>query len=187
MSDLIAVAYPDEQRAAEVLTTLRELQAEHLIDLDDAVYVTKDLAGKLKLHQSVNLTAAGAMDGAFWGLLIGMLFTLPFPFMAPVAFLGLSAVTAGIGAAAGAIEGHFSDYGIDDQFIKDLSASMQPGSSALFVLVRKSTPDKVIPEISKYGGTILRTSLSKETEEQLRQALTVGQVQPAEAQTAVVS
>ncbi len=114
------------------------------------------------------------MDGAFWGLLVGLLFTLPFPFLAPAAWLGFSAVTAGVGAAAGAIGGHFSDYGIDDQFIKDLSASMQPGSSALFVLVRKSTPDKVIPEISKYGGTILRTSLPKETEEQLRQALSAG-------------
>lgn len=175
MTTLIAVAYPDEGRASEVLSTLRTLQKEYLLDLDDAVIVTKDHAGKFKLHQSLNLTAAGAADGAFWGFLIGMIFTLPFPFIAPAAWLGFSAVTAGIGAAAGAIGGHFTDYGIDDQFIKSLSGSMQRSSSALFVLVRNSTPDKVLPEVAKYGGVILRTNLSKEAESRLREALSHGQ------------
>ncbi|MCB0209874.1 MAG: DUF1269 domain-containing protein [Anaerolineae bacterium] len=175
MSDLIAVAYPNEERANEVLATVRQLQTEYLVDLDDAIVVTKDANGKLKLHQSVNLTAVGAVDGAFWGWLVGLIFTLPFPFMAPVAWLGVSVATAGVGALAGAIGGHFSDYGIDDQFVKDLSEAMSPGSSALFILARKITPDKVIAEISRYGGTVLRTSFSKEAEDQLRAALSANE------------
>lgn len=183
MSDLIVTAYPDEQRAAEVLRTLQQLQAEYLVDLEDAVYVTRDQGGKVRLHQAVNLTAEGAADGAFWGLLIGLILTLPFPFIAPVAWIGFTAATAGIGAAAGAIGGHFSDYGIDDQFIRNVSAQLSDNSSALFVLVRKSTPDKVLPEISKYGGTILRTSLSSDAEEKLRAALKASQHSRAEAPT----
>jgi uncharacterized membrane protein len=177
MSTLIAVSYPEEKRASEVLDTLRKLQSEYLIDLEDAVIVTKNADGKLRLHQSLNLTAAGAVDGAFWGFLIGLIFTLPFPFMAPVMWLGISAATAGVGAATGAVTGHFSDYGIDDQFVKQLSQSMQTNGSALFILARASTPDKVLPELGKFGGTILRTSLSYDAEAQLRKAMQVGDPQ----------
>jgi uncharacterized membrane protein len=187
MTTLIAVAYPDEGRAAEVLSTLRTLQKEYLLDLEDAVIVTKDQAGRFKLHQSLNLTTAGAADGAFWGFLVGMIFTLPFPFIAPAAWLGISALTAGIGAAAGAIGGHFSDYGIDDRFVKDLSGSMQPSSSALFVLVRNSTPDKVLPEVGKYGGAVLRTNLSTEAEARLRAALNQQQTAQATAQPVIIT
>lgn len=175
MSDLIVVAYPDTYRAAEVLATLRRLEMEYLVDLDDAVIVTKDQSGALKLHQGVNLTAAGAVNGMFLGLLVGTLFLFPFPFIAPLAWLGVTAATAGVGAATGAIAAHYADYGIDDEFVKNLSATMQPGSSALFVLVRKATPDKVIAEVSKFGGTILRTSLSQDAETKLQDALRTGQ------------
>jgi uncharacterized membrane protein len=78
MADLVAITYPDEHRAAEVLATLRRLQHEYLIDLEDACVVTKDAQGKIKLHQAVNLTAAGAASGAFWGSLVGLLFVFPF-------------------------------------------------------------------------------------------------------------
>ena len=71
------------------------------------------------------------------------------------------------------MSGSLSDYGINDRFIKDLSAKLRPNSSALFVLVRKSTPDKVLPEVSKYGGTVLHTSLSNDEEARLQAALGV--------------
>ncbi len=171
MSTLIAVTYPEEQRASEVLEALRRLQTEYLVDLEDAVVVVRDANGKLRLHQAMNLTAAGAVNGAFWGFLIGMIFTLPFPFMAPVAWLGISAVTTGVGAATGAIGGHFSDYGIDDTFVRQVSATMQGNGSALFILMRSATLDKLLAELSKFGGTVLRTSLSQAAEDQLRQAL----------------
>jgi uncharacterized membrane protein len=175
MSNLVVVAYPDEYRAAEVLASLRRLNREYLIDLDDACYVTKDARGKIKLHQNTTLAGAGAAWGGMWGLLIGLLFFVP--------FLGLA-----IGAGLGALTGKLSDYGIDDQFAKQVARTMQPNSSAIFVLVRKSTPEKVLPEISKFGGTVLQTSLSPEAEAKLTSALKQGAAeQLAQAQAVAES
>lgn len=172
MSNLVVVAYPDEYRAAEVMAALRRLNKQYLIDLEDACYVTKDARGKIKLHQNTSLTGAGAAWGGLWGMLIGLLFFVP--------FLGFA-----IGAGMGAITGKLSDYGIDDKFAKQLTSTLQPNSSALFVLVQRSTPDKVVPELAKYGGTILQTSLPKETEDKLRAALEQGGAeQVAQAQAA---
>ena len=119
--------------------------------------MTRDAKGKVQLHQAVNLTPAGATGGAFWGMLIGLLFLNP--------LLG-----AGIGAGAGALSGKFTDIGINDQFMKDLAATFTPGSSALFVLVRKSTPDKVLEGLKPFAGKgrVLQTSLTKDKEEELR-------------------
>jgi uncharacterized membrane protein len=161
MSNLVVVAYPDEYRAAEVLASLRRLKKEYLIDLDDACYVTKDASGKIKLHQNTSLAGAGAAWGGMWGLLIGLLFFVP--------FLGLA-----LGAGLGVLSGKLSDYGIDDKFAKQIATTMQPNTSAIFMLVRRSTPDKVVPELAQYGGTILQTSLPKETEEKLQEALKQG-------------
>lgn len=83
--------------------------------------------------------------------------------------LGLAA-----GAGAGAVAGALSDVGINDDFMKDLAATMKPGSSALFVLVRSMTPDKVLEELRGTGGTVLKTSLSHEDEAKLQAALSAG-------------
>lgn len=175
MSNLVVVEYPDEYRAAEVLAALRRLNKEYLIDLDDACYVTKDARGKIKLHQNTSLTGAGAAWGGMWGMLIGLLFFVP--------FLGFA-----IGAGLGAISGKLSDYGIDDKFAKQVASGMQPNTSAIFMLIRRSTPDKVVPELAQYGGTILQTSLPKETEEKLQEALKQGGAeQVAQAQVVAES
>lgn len=158
MSDLFAIAYDDMFKAEEVRLTLAKLQKEHLIELEDAAVVVKDKEGQVKLKQAINLTAAGAATGSFWGLLIGTLFLAPL-------------FGAAIGAASGAIGGALSDIGVDDNFMRDLGETLQPETSALFILVRKVTPDKVLDEISKYGGKILRTSLSKDDEKQLQSVL----------------
>lgn len=158
MSDLIAIAYDDIFKAEEVRLTLAKLQKEHLIELDDAAVVVKDKEGKVKLKQAINLTAAGATSGGFWGLLIGTLFLVPL-------------FGAAVGAATGAIGGALSDIGVDDDFMRELGETLQPETSALFILVRKVTPDKVLDEVSKYGGKILRTSLSKDDEKQLQSVL----------------
>src|SRR4029077_13857834 len=115
--------------------------------------------GKVKLHQPVNLTALGAASGGFWGTLIGMLFLVP---MAGFA----------VGAATGAMSGALRDVGINDKFIKDLADTMKPNSSALFVLVRSATPDRVMEELKGTGGKILQTSLSHEEVERLQENLT---------------
>ena len=158
MSTLVVIGYPELHKAEEVRLTLIKLQRDYLIDLEDAVAAVKDANGKIKLHQAINLTAAGAASGGFWGMLIGLIFLNP--------LLGFAA-----GAAAGAASGALRDVGINDQFMKDLAATMTPNSSALFILVRKSTPDKVLEEVKGTGGTILKTSLSDEDEEKLQAVL----------------
>jgi uncharacterized membrane protein len=166
MSDLIAVGFKGEDTADQVLNKLVTLQKEHLIDLEDACVVIRDQSGQVRLKQAVNLTGVGAASGgawgALWGTLIGLLFLNP--------LAGLL-TGAAFGAGAGALSGALSDYGIDDEFIRSLGATIEPGSSALFVLVRSATMDKVLPELRPFGGTVLRTSLSNEQEERLRQAL----------------
>lgn len=77
-----------------------------------------------------------------------------------------------MGAAAGALSGALSDIGIDDNFMRDLGSTIEPGTSAIFVLIRKSTPDRVLADLSKFEGKVLRTSLSKEDEAKLQAALT---------------
>ena len=163
MSTLVVIGYNEIHKAEEVRLTLVKLQRDYLIDLEDAVAVTKDAKGKIKLHQTVNLTAAGAASGGFWGMLIGLMFLNP--------LLGLA-----VGASAGAVSGALVDLGINDQFMKDLAATLTPNSSALFVLVSKSTPDKVLEEVKGTGGTILKTSLSHEDESRLQAALSAAKV-----------
>jgi uncharacterized membrane protein len=158
MSTLVVVNYNDPYKAEEVRLKLRKLASEYLLDLEDAVVAVKDEKGKVKLNQAVNLTAAGALSGGFWGSLVGLIFLNP--------LLGLAA-----GAAAGAVSGALTDVGINDSFMKDLAATMTPGSSTLFVLVRKATPDKVLEELKGTGGRVLKTSLSHEDEAKLQAAL----------------
>ena len=158
MSTLVVVGYDDQFKAEEVRLKLWKLQKEYLIDLEDAVVAIKDDKGSVKLHQAVNLTAAGAVSGGFWGSLVGLIFLNP--------LLGLA-----VGATTGAVSGALIDVGIDDKFMKKLAETLAPGSSALFVLVRKATPDKVLEEIKGSGGKVLKTSLSHDDEVKLQAAL----------------
>jgi uncharacterized membrane protein len=166
MSDLIVVVFKGEDTADQVLNKLQALQKEHLIDLEDACIVVRDRDGKIHVKQAVNLVGVGAATGgawgALWGTLVGLLFLNP--------LAGLL-TGAALGAGAGALSGALSDYGIDDDFIRSLGKTLEPSSSALFVLVRRATMDKVLPELQPFGGTIIHTSLSKEQEERLRRAL----------------
>ena len=158
MSDLVVIGFDDEHKAFEMRAELAKLQKEYLIEMEDVVVVTKNDKGKVKLHQAVNLTAAGAMGGPFWGMLIGMIFLNPI-------------AGAAIGAGAGALSGKLRDIGISDKFMKELGETFQPETSALFVLVRKVTPDKVLEELKGFKGKILKTSLTKDKEEHLREVL----------------
>jgi uncharacterized membrane protein len=160
MSSLVAVVFNDETTAFEMRAALAKMQKDYLIEMEDAVVVTKGKDGNTKLHQAVNLTAAGAVGGGFWGMLIGMLFLNPL-------------IGAAVGAASGAIAGKLSDIGINDKMMKELAVSFSPGSSALFVLVRKATADKVLEGLKPFAGKgkVFQTSLSKDDEAALRQAL----------------
>src|SRR5581483_9753844 len=169
MSELVVVTYPDVYRAAEVCATLQRLHHELLIDIEDAAYITRELDGKMKLHQTVPIVptamGTGMFTGSFWGLLIGLLFLQP--------VLGM-ATGAAIRAAGGALTGKLTDYGIPDSFMKELGEKVQPGSSALFILFRKISVEKVLDQIACHGGTVMHSSLSPETEARLQAALSAG-------------
>lgn len=158
MSDLVVLALDTEIGAEEMRDELVRLQKEHLITLSDAAVVVRQQDGHVKVKQAVSLVGVGAMGGAFWGLLIGILFWMP--------WLGMI-----IGAASGALAGRFSDVGVDDEFIEQVGSTVQPGNSALFLLVEKVTHDKVITDLMKFKNVkVLKTSLSQEQEDKLKAA-----------------
>lgn len=161
MSELIVFAFPSETGASEMDETIHQLKKEELMVLADAATVVRKPDGKIKVKQATNLVGAGAVGGAFWGMLIGFLFWVP--------WLGLA-----IGAVTGAITGKLSDYGINDDFIKEVGETIQPGGSALFLLISKWTEDKSLEKLNKFNATIVRTSLSKEEELKLKAAFGAG-------------
>jgi uncharacterized membrane protein len=166
MATLVVIGYESEVKAEEVRLALLKMQKDYLIDLADAVVVVRDAQGKVRLRQLYNLTAAGALSGGFWGTLVGLLFLNP--------LFGFA-----VGAGAGAISGALQDVGIDDGVMKKLAEALKPGTAALCVLIRQMTTDKVLAEIQKFGGTVIKTNLCHENEAKLREALSVAQSQAA--------
>jgi len=160
MSTLVAVVFNDESTAFEMRGALVKMQKQYLVDMEDAVVVTRDPDGKTKLHQAVSLTTAGAVSGGFWGMLIGLLFLNP--------LLG-----AAIGAGAGALASKFQDLGLDDKMMKNVGDSLKPGTSALFLLIRKATADKVLDGLKPFAGKgkVFQSSMSKDDEKALREVL----------------
>ena len=161
MSTLIAIAYPDAATAEKVRSELVQATKEHLVELQDAVVVEHQPDGKIKLHQAVSTTGAGAAGGALWGGLIGLLFLAPLFGMA-------------IGAASGALAGKVTDAGVNDDFMKQLGDKLEPGGAALIALGRSDAPDKVLERLKPYGGEVIQTSLDGEREELLRSSLGEG-------------
>ncbi len=157
MSNLVAIAFHDHSKAFDLRARLVELQKEYLISMDDIVVVTREQDDKIKLHQATNLTAAGAATGGFWGMLIGLVFLNP--------LLGLA-----VGAGAGALSGHFTDIGINDDATKNLGKELPLLAERRSVLVRSATNDKVLARLQDFAGEgkVLQTSLSTESEEELR-------------------
>ncbi len=156
MSDLVAIAYDDLDQAQRVASNLGDAVKGRVIELDDLVLVERQQDGKIKLHQP-SLAGLGAASGALWGGMIGLIFLVPLFGMA-------------LGAAAGAASGAMADSGVDDDFMNRLGAELDPGKAAVILLVRKITPDKVLPEI-KEPGTVIQTSLSHDEEQRLQEAL----------------
>ena len=155
MAELVVVGFGSLLEADLVLSELRHLEQEHLIDLEDAVVAIRQANGKVKLKQSIDLIGGGAAicasAGAIWEMMAG---SLPLDSLAGFAVGGLA------GAGTGALTGTATGYGIDEDFARSLSETLQPGTSALFVLVRKAQPEKVLAALSGFKGEILRASLS---------------------------
>lgn len=157
MSQMVVFAFKDETGAEQMRDELKDLQKQQLISLSDAAVAVRRQDGKVKVKQATSLVGVGALGGAFWGMFIGLLFWMP--------WLGLA-----IGAASGALGGALSDTGVDDEFIKEVGNAIEPGQSALFLLVDQWTEDKVLDELTKFDAKVLQTSLSSEDEAKLKAA-----------------
>ena len=166
MAELVVVGFDNPNDADRVLTELTRLQKEYLIDLEDAVVAIRGSDGAVRIKQSVNLVslgaASGGLSGAIWGSLIGLLFLNP---------LAGFAVGGAVGAGSGALSSSLIDYGINDDFIKSIGNTLQPDTSALFLLIRKAQPEKVLKELAGFKGRVIRSSLSPEQESKLQDAL----------------
>jgi uncharacterized membrane protein len=178
MSELVCVAFKDSGTADRVLNELRAMETNSVLDLEDAVIVTRDMNGKVHLKQCVDVfggaTAHGVSLGMLWGGLLGLIFMNPL-----AGLIGSLAGGAGAGAMTTAASeyGLLSDYGIPDNFIRALGSTISHGTSAIFLLIRSANQDKLLASFSQYEGTILKTSLSQEHEARLRAALTKRQGQ----------
>ena len=158
MADLVAIGYPDETIAYTAADEARQLAADLIIQPDAIPVISRDKDGTYHVQTSHHPVGGGAMWGMFWGFLFGLLFFIP--------VFGLA-----IGAGLGALMGKFSKTSIDKQFQDQVRDMVQPGTSALFLILEKVTPDKAVEAMSKYGGTVLKTSLSKDDEKKLQEAL----------------
>ena len=160
MATLVAIGYPDQGTAGQALGTVHQLEAELIIQADQAAAISRDQAGKLHVDagEGASGTAGGAALGGFWGFLFGLLFFVP--------FAGLA-----LGAGMGALFGHFGEKGIDKAFQQQVRDYLKPGTSALFLVIEHVTPDKATAALQQYGGTVIKTSLSDEDTKKLQDAL----------------
>jgi uncharacterized membrane protein len=162
MADLIVIGYPDETTAAAAADEARRLAADLIIQPDAIAVIVRDEDGTYHSSTSHHAVGGGAMWGMFWGFLFGLLFFIP-------------VIGMGIGAGMGALMGKFGKTSIDKQFQEQVRDMIKPGTSALFLMLEKVTPDKAVEAMSKYGGTVLKTSLSKDDEKELQDALHGGE------------
>ena len=157
MTDMVVLAFDNENGADQGRQKLVELNNQYVLNLADAVEVVRHADGKVKMKNIRNLTGIGAMGGAFWGLILGLLFFMP--------FFGVA-----IGAVSGAIAGHFMHYGVTKDFLKQIEDTVKPGTSALAILAANVTVDKVVQALTPLHPTVIRSSLSSEQEAKLNEA-----------------
>jgi len=158
MADLIVIGYPDEATADAAAAEAQRLAGDLIIQPDAIAVIIRDKDGGYHVHTNQNAVGAEATWGMFWGLLFGVLFFIPVFGMA-------------VGAGLGALMGKVAKTSIDNQFQDQVRDMIKPGTSALFLMLEKVTPDKAVEAMSKYGGTVLKTSLSKDSETELQEAL----------------
>jgi uncharacterized membrane protein len=161
MSDLIVAVFDGELKAEEVRLDLMKMQHKHLVDVEEAVVAVRRQTGKVRLHHSQHLTIPGAVTGGFLGTLVGAMLFNPI-------FVAVGLVA---GATVGGSSGSLVDIGIDDKFMQNLAEHLKPGTSALFVLAKEGTPDKVVDEVKRFNGKVFRTSLAHEDQAKLERAL----------------
>jgi uncharacterized membrane protein len=181
MPELIVVGFKkDMLRGSEVLNELLRLNDDWVVDLHDAVAVYRDYGGTLRVDQSFQMTTGeGAGWGALWGLIIGSLLAIPFTAGASAAAAGAAVATGAVGGTAlgaglGALDASTwkDEFGIPQEFVDRVGAMVQPGDSAIFAILRVGDPDVVANTFRGYGGTILRTTLSRDQQSKVEKVLT---------------
>jgi uncharacterized membrane protein len=166
MATLVAIGYDDEATAAAAAAEVGRLSKDLIIEPDAVAVITRDVEGKYHVTTNHHPVGAGASWGMFWGFLFGLLFFVPVFGMA-------------LGAGMGAITGKLTKSSINKEFQEQVREMVQPGTSALFLIVERVTPDKAVEGLSQFGGTVLKSSLSKEDEKALQEALHGSSATPA--------
>ena len=157
MSQLIVITFDNQEDAGKALKSLRQVEKSGRLKLVDTAVVVKDAEGKTHVKNEVS---SGTETGAVVGGILGPFLTFAFP-LAGIA----------IGAGAGALIGKMFDTGVDQKFVKDVQAALQPNQSALFLVGDSGDPSAVLAALRSYQGQVYQTTLSTELEEQLRKAL----------------
>ncbi len=157
MSQLVVIAFENESDAVSLAKTLRDLEKQGALKLADMRVIVKDAEGKAHIHDEAgHPVAAGALIG---GVLGGLFFLF-----APV--LGIA-----VGALAGGAIAKTMDLDVDQKFVKEVAESIQPNTSALFVLGGDANRAAVLDAVKPYKGKLIQTTLSSEMEAQLKDAL----------------
>jgi uncharacterized membrane protein len=158
MAELLVIGYPDDETAQKALDTVHALEQDMIMETGGAAVVHKTDDGKVEMVTKTGATSSGVAMGGFWGLLFGLLFLVP---------------VGGwiIGGIIGGLMGTMSGWGVKDEFRSKAADVLQPGTSAIVVFVSKATPDKAMAALAPLGGTVLRTSLSEEAEQEIQHAL----------------
>lgn len=150
-SDLIAVVFDDSIKAKEARHKLLELKREGFVGLEDVVVLVKDQHGTTRHHEMHEQAVKEGLLGSITGFIVGSILFNPL-------------VGGALGLASGAVAASLANWGIDDEFVEDLSKNFKPGCSALFALVRKADPDRVGETFAGFGGKVLVSSLDEEIE-----------------------
>jgi uncharacterized membrane protein len=169
MTDLIVIGYDDEETADKAAAEVERLAKD---EPEAVATIRRDEDGEYHAKSTHHPVATGASWGMLWGAVFGLIFFNP--------VLGLA-----VGAALGALLGAIAKAGLDRQFISDVRDMVQPGTSALFLIVEKGIPEKAIEALSRFGGRVLKTSLTHEAEQQIQEALHGSNGQSAERSDAV--
>jgi|SRR5271169_2187949 len=171
MTDMLVLAFDGIDTAEKVKNRLIDLNAQFLLKLDQVVEVVREQNGKVKIKEEPRLTGIGALGGAFWGLLVGLIFLVP-------------GVGLAVGAVSGAIAGHFAKYGVTKEFMQQIDEAIQPGQSALFILAEDVKVDRVVPMLQEFHPKVLRTSMTAEQEAKLKESFGGATTATAPAMTA---
>lgn len=158
MSDLVVVVFADADQAGEAFESLKSVAHAGQFGIDDAAVIVKEESGKVRVKNTLDTGVKyGALGGSILGLLLASIF---FP------LAGLL-----VGAGLGALVGKSFGKGVDQSFVREVTEKLEPGSSALFVMVNAQHTGGVVAALQPYQGSLYQTSLPRDVEDALKDAL----------------